>query len=332
MFDYFLSLGYACLTAASMSKYGLRAFSGPFDWLITEDFGWVLRLLETDFVDFLRPENLEPYGTYEMRFRDRQSGFVFHHERYDYRSEFDQLKQKYDYRIERFLLASRKRTCFLRAVCSQGELEYIRDHAAYIQQVVTKSNPDNQILFLAEKDLTPPENLPFPVYIIPDIYYGNQPERHIRAWFDGATEFLNFCGQNYAGDIIMRNLIAYQTWENELERREENRHLIMGALLSRELSKDMLPSQVIIYGAGRLGRTLYEKIQDLTSVVCFLDRSRGGEDVQGIPVYCVKAISDMETIPVLVSTAYDFDMIKTKIHEIRRDIPVISLDELMGLK
>lgn len=36
-FSNFVSLGYICPVAASMSKYGLRSWSGPFDWLITKD-------------------------------------------------------------------------------------------------------------------------------------------------------------------------------------------------------------------------------------------------------------------------------------------------------
>lgn len=51
-FEQFISLGLHCFTAASMSKYGLRSSSGPFDWLITADFGWVLRYMETDFSGF----------------------------------------------------------------------------------------------------------------------------------------------------------------------------------------------------------------------------------------------------------------------------------------
>ena len=42
MFSNFVSLGEACKVAASMSKYGLRSFSGPFDWVITRRFDMVL--------------------------------------------------------------------------------------------------------------------------------------------------------------------------------------------------------------------------------------------------------------------------------------------------
>ena len=51
-FKNFISLGYYCGTAASMSKLGIRNSSGPFDWYTSELIG-VLECLENDFSDFL---------------------------------------------------------------------------------------------------------------------------------------------------------------------------------------------------------------------------------------------------------------------------------------
>lgn len=78
MFDYFVSLGYSCPTASSMSKYGLRSFSGLFDWLISADFSWVLHFIETDFTDFLQKDRLELFDNHLKKFRDTASGFVFY--------------------------------------------------------------------------------------------------------------------------------------------------------------------------------------------------------------------------------------------------------------
>lgn len=38
MFANYISLGGECFIAASMAKYGLRSFSGPFDWCISPPF------------------------------------------------------------------------------------------------------------------------------------------------------------------------------------------------------------------------------------------------------------------------------------------------------
>lgn len=51
MFENFISLGWFCGTAASMSKYGLRSWFGPFDWYFS-NFPGVLSCMENDFIDF----------------------------------------------------------------------------------------------------------------------------------------------------------------------------------------------------------------------------------------------------------------------------------------
>lgn len=68
MFDNFISLGPWCATAASMSKHGLRSWSGPFDWVLTPCFESVLNLIENDFEDFLLRENLETYSNKKHSF------------------------------------------------------------------------------------------------------------------------------------------------------------------------------------------------------------------------------------------------------------------------
>ena len=52
MYEHIVSLGWYCGVAASMSRYGFREMSGPFDWMFS-DFEGVLHFLETSFEDFL---------------------------------------------------------------------------------------------------------------------------------------------------------------------------------------------------------------------------------------------------------------------------------------
>jgi hypothetical protein len=57
MFSNFISLRCFCGTAASMSKYGLRELSEPFDWCFSELEG-VLHMINTDFEQFLDIKNI----------------------------------------------------------------------------------------------------------------------------------------------------------------------------------------------------------------------------------------------------------------------------------
>ena len=50
---FFMQIGTRFYQKGDMSKYGLRSWSGPFDWLVTESLEWVLHFIEKDFEDFL---------------------------------------------------------------------------------------------------------------------------------------------------------------------------------------------------------------------------------------------------------------------------------------
>lgn len=62
------------------AKYGLRSFSGPFDWLVSDSLEWVFHYMNNNFQDFFMLDNLESYQNNFNKCRDRESGFIFLHE------------------------------------------------------------------------------------------------------------------------------------------------------------------------------------------------------------------------------------------------------------
>lgn len=80
MFDNFVSLGNECPVAVSMSKYGLRNWSGVFDWLVTGNFNIVLHLIEHNFKDFMLKESLENLPNNKNAFQDKKFGIIFIHD------------------------------------------------------------------------------------------------------------------------------------------------------------------------------------------------------------------------------------------------------------
>lgn len=80
MFENFVSLGNACPVAASMEKWGIRSWSGPFDWLITYSLKEVLHCLETYFTEFLLKENLTVMENGQKGFLDIKNGFRYIHD------------------------------------------------------------------------------------------------------------------------------------------------------------------------------------------------------------------------------------------------------------
>jgi len=170
MFDYYISLGSMCPIASSMSKYGLRSFSGVFDWLITPDLNWVLHYIETDFQDFLLQGNLERYDEDPLPFRDKQSGIKFMHDTENFEKEYERLKEKYEQRISRFLDKSKSKICYLRSMQSEDDYEYISDNSAYIKWAIKKNNPDSEIVFLCNNTLLIKDDFEFRYFKMPRMW------------------------------------------------------------------------------------------------------------------------------------------------------------------
>jgi hypothetical protein len=76
-----ISLGWFCGTASSLSRLGLRSYSGPFDWYFSHYWA-VLNQIENDFKDFMKWENLELSldDASGRTFCDRKYGFCCNHD------------------------------------------------------------------------------------------------------------------------------------------------------------------------------------------------------------------------------------------------------------
>ncbi len=156
MFDDFISLGDACAVAASMSKYGLRSWSGVFDWLVTPNFNMVLHLMEQNFKGFMLKENLENLSDNKNIFQDKKFGITFIHD-VEYlislKDNYEDLYAKYNKKIQRFRKELTRKNFFLRSVCSEVELNYILKNKDYIEQIIKKGNKESEIIFLIRNDV-----------------------------------------------------------------------------------------------------------------------------------------------------------------------------------
>lgn len=331
MFDAFISLGPNCGVAASMSKYGLRAFSGPFDWLVTKNFQWVLHFMETDFSDFIRCDQLESYKGYAKKFRDKTSGFIFLHEQEDYKDQYKLLKEKYDRRIQRFLLASCKGTCFLRYVNRWDELDFIKNNAEYVRHVISRYNRQNEMVLLVKKGIQVPEDMPFRVFqTVGELT--TETRYAMRTWFDGMTEFLEYCGRNYPKDKLIKNSMFDKETEEREFQRMERRYRTLAAVSLYDFSKIVLPPEIMIYGAGKIGQILYEKLKQYTKVKCFVDRDKDCTELKDISICSITDLDPETNAYIIVSTTYDFESIRENIQKRCKDIKVVFLDQLIETK
>lgn len=283
MFEYYVSLGNSCKVASSMSKYGLRSYSGVFDWLVTSSFKWVLYYMETDFESFLMYKNLERYGNDVHHFRDKESGFIFMHDEERFESEYVKLKEKYDRRIKNLLVKTKNKTCYIRAIQSEEELEYICKNSSYINNVIHKNNPKNDIIFLGNSNLTFDSEFKFRYYKMSEVE--NPGIRfNLRSYFDNSEEFLAFCGKNFSSVKLMKNLAFDAEKEKYDQFLRERRFKTLITLLDYDFSNHLFSDKTIIYGAGIIGRELYKKIKHLTRVIYFVDNKKYGQEYEGIKI------------------------------------------------
>ena len=186
-----ISLGYFCGTASSLSKLGLRNFSGPFDWIIS-DFQQVIHQIDHEFIEFMKKDNLEIVENSPKTFIDKKYKFIFRHDiNENFEIEYSDIYAKYIKRTKRFIEKIKEPTCFFRTVSSEEEIRYIINHAEYIESILKRYNSRNSIVYILLNDMDSlPDN--FTWFRLPlKQYVGRNFE--MRTMFASSKELLHFC-------------------------------------------------------------------------------------------------------------------------------------------
>lgn len=203
LYDNCISLGCFCGTAAAMEKHGLRSHSGPFDWYFS-DFDSVLKVIETDFSDFMKKENLLISESNQKEFCDTKYGFRCGHDIHcNFEEEYPLIYEKYMRRAKQFMKDAQSPTCFIRTVKSNREIRFIKENKEYIYQVLRKGNADNEIIFLLRNGLAelPDDFCWFRLNI--DQYIGKTYE--MRYMFESSKLLLEYCQKILPPEDVERN-------------------------------------------------------------------------------------------------------------------------------
>ncbi len=161
-YENFISLGYFCGVAEDLEELGLRDASSPFDWTITSFMG-VIRAMETSFEGFMERDNMIQNVKLRQCYMDVRYGIVFYHDFSKYRtmeSQYDEVREKYQRRITRFLKRIEAPTLFFRYISNEDhdgtgrsiELKWIEENNDYINGVIKKHNPANRIIYLGDEN------------------------------------------------------------------------------------------------------------------------------------------------------------------------------------
>lgn len=251
---------------------GIGGASGPFDWLVS-DIGGVMETLENDFSDFLKDENLIWDSANPFVFRDVKYGFSFVHEiEYNYQQELDDVRVKYRKRIDDFRRRISEPSCFIRTIHHSCEAEFISNHMARIENAVKKYNPENHIIFLALFGME--AVIDFPVYYVKE--YSTVTIDSLRGLFDSNRELLGYLDGITDENERNKNIIFNLNQEINYLKIVKKRYDTLNKVINWDMAKCQLPPEIVIYGAGNVGKALYRKIKNKCRVKCFVDKNMAG--------------------------------------------------------
>lgn len=364
MFQNFISLGVNYSVAHALAKYGLRSFSGPFDWC-TSNFGQgVIPLMESDFAEFLSYGNLQVSEENEKVFDDVKYKINYNHDvKKSLEEEYADIYQKYQQRIARFREEIKSPTCFVRGCWSTEELSWIHDHEDQIISVI-KKHPENKIIFVIprfvyEQNPVKLKNLGGGVFLVETILSGYLLGREEgRGFFDTNPDLIDFCVKNYPSQKRKDNLIfdlkkeleiarkpkGDSFYAKEIERlqrciiegqenlnRAQQRNARWMRLLNTDFDTISFPEKICIYGCGAIGRIFYQKIREYCRVVEFIDKLPRQDFYHDIPVVTAKNSKPDREVEIVIVPSYDFQNIVDSLEKEYGFKPrAISLEEFLA--
>lgn len=335
MFENCISLGFYCGTALSMSKMGLRSSSGPFDWCLS-DIEPVLKMIETDFAEFMLRDNLHVNEKEHKVFEDGKYGFYFNHEiDKDFDDEYPEIYLKYARRVARFVENIKSPTCFIRAVKSKQEVEYINKNQEYINRVIKKSNPQNAIVFLTVMgmdDITSD----FLNYRLNVAVYSSKIY-DMRNLFATSPAFLKYCGEKILSITRRKSNILYSNNNmnynvkaalviNDMEANSP----VPASLLKKYMGESV--SGIYIWGAGVYGSTAVKYMRRLgvcINAVIDNDANKHGTYIDGVEVVSIRDVKlDNAYVFISVGDEKKHKAIAEQIVNMYPECKIISYDRL----
>ncbi|MBQ8909699.1 MAG: hypothetical protein IJY91_01510 [Oscillospiraceae bacterium] len=201
-----VSLGHFCSPAIEFKKINRRRCSLPFDWLITPHLSVVMELINNNFMDFLSEEYMFQHKKYPAYYRNIKWDIDFYHDFSPFKrfqSQFQEVSEKYNRRIERFYSTIKQPTLFLRYV-TEKDIQYILDNYELILETLKNYNCQNYIVFVANKEVSYSHRIPSDI----TMYFVEKDSND-----EVSREFLN------ANDALIRYIlenVEYATPHNEL--------------------------------------------------------------------------------------------------------------------
>lgn len=338
MYQYFISIGFWCGVAAALEKYNLRSASSPFDWCFSEFCG-VLELIKNDFTSFLNIENLHTRKESPLEFEDVRYQIYFNHEQGRcLKDEYLHIFEKYQRRIRRFKEMIKKRCCFIRAIRHVEEANYIIDNSENILTILRSGNQNSDIIYICEEDIASQID----VGRIPNCYIVKEYRSDIeglRGAFDTNSELTSFLKKHSNIEEMKANKIfelekEIRTITNEFEFLQDKYKLLKQIITwdSSDFLRKINRTELIIYGAGDIGKAFYERIKEYREILCFIDEYTQEKEYQGVTIKKIGVLAGIKKGKLIITAMGQDSFIIEAVKCINSDLEIMTIDSVLKFK
>ena len=138
--------------------------------------------------------------------------------------------------------------------------------------------------------------------------------------------------------ITLTNLVSNLTWDREKEIEKQccrknitlkYRYNLAIKLLNNDLNFSVLPLNIVIYGAGNIGKAFFNKIKGRCFIECFIDANPIESEYKGIPIISLDRMNEVSCNNFIITPSYDIDNIKRWFMLHYQKANLISIEELL---
>lgn len=219
-YRHIISLGHFCSVASEIERFGFRDKSYPLDWVLSKSFESVVKLINNRFGDYLKEDYLYQSPSIRWQYRNMEYNIEFVHDFSEWKSfdsQIEEVRQKYQRRINGFYKAIQEPTLFIRYVCNEKELRFIQDNYHSIVEMLRSYNTNNSIVFIANRELQGinDDGFAFKIYFVaPD-----ENDTVSRKFLDSVGDLVEYIDQHYySGEVKNSNLEFYQNKQRKKKR------------------------------------------------------------------------------------------------------------------
>lgn len=286
----------------------------------------------------MKVENLCVVDENPTYFKDVKYGFYCKHDiKEDFASEIHDIAAKYHRRAERFMEASKKPTCYFRAVRSADEIRYIENNYDSIDRIIKKNNQNSCIVFLLLEGMSFSDTFDQAKWFCLNIDHYIAKTYQMRYMFSNSPALMDFCKDLMDDKSIEKNKIfdnfSLSTSADMkagilIHYVEEDREDILNILC--QLRKHV---NLYIWGAGNYGTIICNYLQahhiDITGVI---DNKRAGEQIKNINILPFEALTANSDVFIAIASSDSIYKIRTQIENTGiKNINVITFSDIYDI-